>query len=340
MKILTKLQNWLLKRVSHKDSALLLSRDIYILPTREGIIFALIVLVMLSAAINFNNSLVFFCTFLLAGIGIISMHMTQQNLLNLEFSIAHVKPVFCFQNISLPLVIDQSSHLLKTNKPNKLNKNLTKYSIAIGFSDTQNHSSSSDLKEALKELVDIPHNEKKLLQLSTATSQRGLFDLPPITISTRFPLGLFRAWTNIQLNNDAIIYPTPANKFIHNPQNGTNSEGQGVKGRGFDDFSGFKSYQKGESLKHIHWKAYAREQGLLSKTFTGGNNHEYWLDWNELSGDTETKLSQLCRLIIDAEVQGDRYGLILPANTVKISQGQLHQHQCLKSLAMFQVQHA
>ncbi|MCU7940785.1 MAG: DUF58 domain-containing protein [gamma proteobacterium symbiont of Bathyaustriella thionipta] len=132
------------------------------------------------------------------------------------------------------------------------------------------------------------------------------------------------------------MYPNPAQAFSHNPLSGSNSEGQGIKGRGFDDFSGFKTYQPGESLKHIHWKAYAREQGLLSKTFSGANNHEYWLNWNELTGDIEQRLSQLCRLIIDAEAKHDRYGLILPDKTINISQGESHQHQCLKALAMYQ----
>lgn len=340
MEISVKLQNWLLKRVAHKDSATLTSKVIYILPTREGIFYAVLILLMLSAAINFNNSLIFFCTFLMAGVGIISMHMTQQNLLNLQFSIAHVKPVFCYQQISLPLVISQSgSTLVPANSTTEDSgpARRTKYSIAIQFShpQQQEHTQSSDT--FVEELTDVGYNEKTLLPLSSPTTQRGLFELPPLTISTLYPLGLFRAWTNIQLNNDAVIYPRPAKKFSHIPHSGSNSEGQGAKGRGFDDFSGFKSYQTGESLKHIHWKAYAREQGLLSKTFSGENNHEYWLDWNELSGDSEQRLSQLCRLIIDAEEQGDRYGLIIPGSSIKISQGQLHQHQCLKALALYQV---
>ena len=344
MGLSVKLQNWLLKRVSHKDSATLISKSIYILPTKEGIIYAVLILLMLSAAINFNNSLIFFCTFLMAGVGIISMHMTQQNLLNLQFSIAHVKPVFCGQPVSLPLVINQSDKGLIKNKSttedseaSRRTRNKTKYSIAIQFSHQPqaDHSQSSD--HFFEELTDVLYGEKTLLPLSGATTRRGLFELPPLTVSTLYPLGLFRAWTNIQLNNDGIVYPGPSTKFNHVPQNGASSEGQGAKGRGFDDFSGFKSYQTGESLKHIHWKAYAREQGLLSKTFSGGNNREYWLDWYELSSDIETRLSQLCRLLIDAEQQGDRYGLIIPESTIKIGQGQLHLHQCLKVLALYPI---
>ncbi|WP_198262962.1 DUF58 domain-containing protein [sulfur-oxidizing endosymbiont of Gigantopelta aegis] len=319
MTLTAKLHIWLLKRVSQEKSVTLSSRGIYILPTKEGVIFALLILLMLSAAINFNNSLIFFCTFLLAGMGIISMHMTQQNLLNLKFSIAHVKAVFSGQALSLPLIIHHAEQT--QNK-----KNTTRYSIAIQFSKAVSPA---------KELTDVRSDENSQVLLSTLSSQRGHYQLEPITISTLYPLGLFRAWTNIQLDCDAIVYPKPSDAFEHTSNQGSNSEGQTDKGRGFDDFSGFKSYQRGESLKHIHWKAYAREQGLLTKTFSGANNNEYWLDWNDLSGDNELRLSQLCRLIIDAEKQGDRYGLVLPGTTLPIQRGQKHYQQCLKSLALF-----
>jgi len=101
------LQTWLLKRIYREETTTLTAKRIYILPTREGFIYALIVLIMLAAAINFNNSLIFFFTFLMVGMGIISMLITQQNLLNLQFSIAHVPPVFCCQNLNLPLVLQQ-----------------------------------------------------------------------------------------------------------------------------------------------------------------------------------------------------------------------------------------
>lgn len=312
------LKNWLLKRVSLKDTAQLKAKGIYILPTKEGIFFAFLVLLLLSAAINFNNSLIFFCSFLLAGIGIISMHMTQQNLLNLQFSTGHIKPVFSGQKLSIPLLVTQCG---------KKNKTINKYSIAVQFArQTIQH----------QELIDVPADEKVSLTLSATTVERGYFNLPPISISTLYPLGLFHAWSNIQLSSNALVYPMPADKQQYQPQSGENNEGQGQIGRGLDDFSGFKSYQPGDSLKHIHWKAYAREQGLLSKVFCSSSHQHYWLDWQTIPGDTEHRLSLLCRLIIDAEQKNDHYGLILPGKRIAIAQGIAHYHQCLKALALYQ----
>ena len=311
MDIVNKLQRLLLKRIHPQDSFTLKSRNIYILPTREGFIFALLILVMLAAAINFNNSLIFFFTFLMASVAVISMYMTQQNLLGLQFSIGHISPVFLFQPVFIPLNISTSR---------------TRYSIAVSLHNN---------KDVPAVYTDVKQHEVSTVHLNSATHKRGYFKLKPMVISSRFPLGLFRAWANIELTQDSIVYPAP--EEVHNfvPHQGGESEGSNPYGRGIEDFSGFKDYQQGEPLSHIHWKAYAKEQGLLSKTFSGSSHRDYWLNWSELSGHTEQKLSQLCRLIIDAEQNGDRYGLILPGKTINISTGQKHYHNCLKALALY-----
>lgn len=321
---MSKLQKWLLNRIHREETAVLSSDRIYILPTREGIIFSLLIISLLAAAINFNNSLVFFFTFLMAGVGIIAMYMTQQNLLNLQFSIAHVKPVFCHQNLNLPLIIQQLSNPGVKSSP-------VKYSIAVQLINADSKPSEQDLSL----LTDVEGNDKSTLQLHSPAVQRGHFSIPGLTVSSRYPLGLFRAWANIKLKSNAIVYPKPMKKTIYEPDNGSGSDAESIKGRGFNDFSGFKAYQRGESLKHIHWKAYAREQGLLCKNFSGASHEEYWLDFNELSGNVETRLSQLCYLIIRAEQSDDRYGLKLGHKNISINQGQTHQHQCLKALALY-----
>jgi uncharacterized protein (DUF58 family) len=321
MKAISKLKKWLLKRVEATDEAVLQSKNIYILPTREGLYFTLLIFIMLAAATNFTNSLIFFFTFLLVGIALFSMYMTQKNLVNLHFSMSHIQPVFCCQPIVFPLVIQHST-------VRHQNISDDHYSISIGFAKKKPNNTI---------FSDVCSGEKTIIHLSAQSQQRGLFQLPVLTISSCYPLGLFNAWGNIQLKSHAIVYPQPSDSFFHIPLDGSNSEGQSDKGRGFDDFSGFKAYQKGEPLNHIHWKAYAREQGLMSKTFSGANNHEYWFNWNDLSGDTELRLSQLCRLIIDAHNKGDRYGLVLPEQRIAISQGITHQQVCLKILALYQV---
>ena len=56
----------------------------------------------------------------------------------------------------------------------------------------------------------------------------------------------------------------------------------GDKGRGVDDFAGFRPYRPGDSPRHLFWKAVARDQALLVKQFGGDRADELWLDWNDL----------------------------------------------------------
>ena len=64
---------------------------VYILPTRAGAAFAALVFVMLVAGLNYANSVALMFTFLLAGLGLIAMHLTHRNLAGISVrSIASV----------------------------------------------------------------------------------------------------------------------------------------------------------------------------------------------------------------------------------------------------------
>lgn len=92
--------------------------------------------------------------------------------------------------------------------------------------------------------------------------------------------------------------------------------------------------------RHLFWKAAAREQTLLVKQFGGDRADELWLDWKDLPGsDTEYRLSQLCRWVLDADQEQQRYGLRLPGTEIPIASGNTHKHRCLEALARFE-QHA
>src|SRR4051812_42155337 len=56
------------------------TRRIYILPTRAGLAFAALLLLMLLAGLNYGNSIALLITFLLAGFGLIAMHLCHRNL--------------------------------------------------------------------------------------------------------------------------------------------------------------------------------------------------------------------------------------------------------------------
>ena len=89
-------------------------------------------------------------------------------------------------------------------------------------------------------------------------------------------------------------------------------------------------------MRHVAWKAAAREHGLLTKQFTGQAQTSLWLEWDLLARmDTEARLSLLCRWVLDAEAAGCLYGLRLPGFALPPQCGEAHQRQCLEALALF-----
>ena len=70
-------------------------------------------------------------------------------------------------------------------------------------------------------------------------------------------------WTCI-----ALVYPRPLGSADLPGLATDKPDGASVPVPGSDDFYGFRSYQKGDSLRHIHWKGVAKGQGVQSKQYT------------------------------------------------------------------------
>jgi len=157
----------------------------------------------------------------------------------------------------------------------------------------------------------------------------------PLRIFTRFPLGLFHAWSNVELDAKALAYPKPDGSRLPLPSMEPRS-GTGVEsGIGEDDFLGLRPYRPGDSPRQIAWKAVARERGVPVKVFSGLAEVEMWLDWDLMPGmETEARLSRLTRWVLAAEAAGLHYGLRLPGLTLPPGRGAAQREECLRALAL------
>jgi uncharacterized protein (DUF58 family) len=171
------------------------------------------------------------------------------------------------------------------------------------------------------------------------TVKRGLLAPDEITLETRYPLGLFRAWTLVRVDAETLVYPRPAKQAPAPAQLASiDHDGQGDQGAGAEDYVGSRDYQPGDPLRRLDWKAYARERGLIVRQFGGDRAARVWLDWAQLPpADDETKLGLLCRQVLDAAEENIVYGLRLPGETIERARGDAHKHRCLAALARFRV---
>jgi uncharacterized protein (DUF58 family) len=156
-------------------------------------------------------------------------------------------------------------------------------------------------------------------------------------LETRFPLGLFRAWSYVEPDTACIVYPKPERSAL--PPSSPHATAGAVRAQamGNDDFAGLRDYQRSDSPRHIAWKAYARSDRLLTKQFSGEAVAELWLDWSLLAAhlDAEARLSRLTGWVLDAQQSGARYGLRLPGREIAPGRGDAHRTACLQALALY-----
>lgn len=294
------------------DTALLDRRHIYILPTRQGLLFALVLACMLVGSINYALSLGFVLTFLLAGLGVIAMLHTWRNLANLAIASGKSPPVFAGEDANFGLVAADPQ---------------LRDRYAIGFR----------YRDGKTVFADIPADGRSELAIPLKSTRRGWLAPGQLTVYTEFPLGLFHAWSYVQLDNRSLVYPQPAAAGLPPPLSGADGKaGSHAPASGEDDFAGLRPFQHGDSQRRIDWKASARKQTLLTKHFQGANRALLWLDWQLAEGDTEARISQLTRWVIEAQAGGQSYGLRLPGIEIPPAAGESHYRLCMEALALFE----
>ncbi len=283
-------------------------RRIFILPTRYGWTFGFLLFVMLLASINYNNSLGHFLTFFLGALGLVSILHTYRNLAGLTLTASGARPVFAGEEAYFRLRID--------------NPGAERRGIEV------------ELGKA-RERVDV-EGASLFLALPCRAERRGILEPGPLRIATVFPLGLFRAWSRLDMGMACLVYPRPSPPLPLPPPAFPEGELSSGEGEEREDFAGLRPYVPGDALGHVHWKASARAGTLLTKRFEGARERVVRLDWDDVEGDGETRLSVLCRLVLEAEEEGISYGLRLPGEEIPLGLGQGHREACLRALALFE----
>ena len=131
------------------------------------------------------------------------------------------------------------------------------------------------------------------------------------SLTSAYPLGFLRVLKQLPSPQRYVVYPKPAGEQrlpAETARSGQSSSRREL-GEG-DDFAGVRAYVRGESQRHIDWKAVARGQALMTKQFTAESDGLLYLDFAAVRlDDLEARLSQLALWVIEAERARRPYGL-------------------------------
>lgn len=221
-----------------------------------------------------------------------------------------------------------------------------------------------------------PEQESQRLQLATTTGmnaqydiswafhapERGHFHVSKVYYRVPSPLGLWVLRRQQDIDLEIGVFPNLkdekrflANLFLNRGLTGLKRQRQLGQGREYDQL---RDYQPGDSILDIHWKASAKRQSLVTKTYQVERTQEVYLvlDHSRLSGRRlaagredsppeavlERFLTAATLLSLATEREGDLFGVLTFARQVDgflpASSGPAHQRALQQLLYQVQVE--
>lgn len=300
---------WLDRRIPRQQSVTLNQRRIFIFLTRQGGTASLVVLALFIAGINYANNLLLGLSFFLGSIIVVAIHHTYANLSGLRITALAAGTAYAGESARFLLQFDDVRE--------------------------RDHESLRLDWDGVQQLVPWV-NGRLEVAVSLSTQKRGWMRPPRLKISSVYPLGLLRAWTWLDMDLAALVYPHPESSDVMPVGPGGDGEGEKQRRRGHDDFDGLKAFTPGDPLAHVSWKHLARGGGLLTKTYASEEAGSDILDFDAMPGlPIETRLSRLCWWVMVLSQQNHSFGLRLPGVDIPADIGMEHRDACLRALALF-----
>ncbi|MGJ7457851.1 DUF58 domain-containing protein [Halomonas sp. MA07-2] len=287
------------RRVASAPGAALPQRRLFLLPTRFGLGWAVLVLLLLLFGINYQNTLAYVLAFWLFGLGVVALLRAWRNLFGVTPTLRLPHEVFAGGEARLGVA-------LAGGRPR------TALELHGGGASAR---------------IDLPAGQGEAI-LALPAPVRGEQRLPLLRLETRWPLGLVRALAWLESDERLLVYPRP----LEDDEPEHRHAGAGLEAT---DFAGLRRAELGDSPARLAWKQWSRTGVLAAKAFSLPPRQQLWLDYDACRGDPERRLSLLCARVLAHHRAGDRYGLRLPGVTLPHGEGPYQRRQALEALACF-----
>tara|TARA_R110002126_G_scaffold163858_1_gene311738 strand:- start:3538 stop:4488 length:951 start_codon:yes stop_codon:yes gene_type:complete len=295
---------WLDNRQPKAREVILSQKIIYILPSRFGLWYILLLVLLYLLGTNYQNNLILLMSYMLVSVLLLALTLAWRNLHQLTVSCAPVLSAYAEETLMVPVSLQSSQ---------------PRQQLQCYFSDRQQ---SVLLADGAPQLM-VP----------LATRQRGFYPLPRLTLHSFYPFGLFNCKSLLNLDYHYWVFPKPL------ATDSELNEGQdtGNKHNVAEDYDTIRAYQSGDSLKLMLWKRLARDPAnpVVKHAPATPQPEPDWITIPALSGaPLELALSKACYLMLQLEQRGKPYGLRLNGNKISPACGQQHLERCLRELAL------
>ena len=227
---------------------------------REGWHYLLLLAAVLVWAMLMEANLLFIVVGMLCGPLLVNWRMASVMIRQVEVRRRMAQVVFAGE----PLAIDVE---LRNNR-----KRLGSWALVV-----ENHVRREDDRNKKRSISPkllfpyLPAGQSRRRVCRICLPQRGRYRLGPLTLSTRFPFGLFRRKVTVKGSRTLTVFPrlgqlTPAwNRRQAAALQGSYRGRQPTRAPG--EFFGVREWQLGDSMRWVHWRSSARHGELVTRQF-------------------------------------------------------------------------
>ena len=232
--------------------------------TREGAVYLMIIAVIVVAALNTGNNLLFIIlASLLAGI-LVSGILSHVVLSDLELEFALPEHIFAGK----PLISRLALGNLKWFSPS--------FSVTVKSLDRDRGRRKTALQPATRRILEepvyipyIPRRSSVTQHVELTFHRRGRYTQEGFGVSTKFPFGFLRKTREVPARHEILVLPSvqPTEEFYEILPLVSGEVESSYKGRGHDLYA-IRDYQESDSARHVDWKATAKAAALKVREFT------------------------------------------------------------------------
>ncbi len=222
----------------------------------EGLAYMVILIILMCGALLGKSNLLLLVFAFMAGPWIVNGSLCYMLLRGIDATRCSPRHVMAGEPFSVEITVINSKRLLS--------------SWVLTVMDRVQHTHEQVLPRVL--FTRVPARSQRTEHYQARLMHRGKYELGPIRVTTRFPLGLAERSLIIQEADEILVYPQVgelAPRWRRQSQNARELVQQSASQRGSydDEFHRIREYRTGDDPRAIHWKTSARQNELMVREY-------------------------------------------------------------------------
>jgi uncharacterized protein (DUF58 family) len=240
--------------------------------TRDGWIYFIAVTIVVFAAINTSNNLLYMVLSALLAVLLLSGFLSALNFRFVNFEIR--VPATCFSGATFPFSVQIQNH----------KRVFPTFSL-------QAEPPQTGILQFEPFYFPVIQPDGQTVQSGEATfGRRGRYAIKELKVSSRYPFGFFSKGRDYDVTSECICFPAiiPQDQMNFAVLDIQGSNQRFERGLGYDLYT-IRDYVHSDSVRHVHWKASAKTNSLKTREYAAEESRRVVLGFDRFGSPDDSE---------------------------------------------------